>query len=189
MVFDNLSIQNVISTCDLKQSINIADFNKYEHLSSDLKLYNCGYIKNEFMQGRVTVFANGKMISAGTKSPEQAENELKIASRILQIHNLSNTIKIISQVRNIVARFNLGKKLPIEKLARTLPKSMYEPEQFPGLIFRMQRSCVALLFASGKGVLVGSKSIDELNTSFFELKQCLNNYYPEKLLLETRIPT
>lgn len=177
----NLSIQNIISTANLNQFIEIGTFNKYAHLSSNLKLYNCGYVKNELMQGRVTVFANGKMISAGTKSPDQAKKELKMASRILQTYNLSNPIKIIPQIRNIVARFNLENKLPIEQLARTLPKSMYEPEQFPGLIFRMQGSCVALLFASGKGVLVGCKSINELNTSFFELKQSLSNPITEKV--------
>ena len=47
---------------------------------------------------------------------------------------------------------------------------MYEPEQFPGLIYRIQHSCVALLFASGKGVIVGAKSIEETNSAFFEIK-------------------
>jgi transcription initiation factor TFIID TATA-box-binding protein len=182
-IFGNLSIQNIIVTANLQQTIDISSFNKYEHLSSDLRLYNCGYVKNKFMIGRVSVFANGKMISAGTKSSEQAQKELKMASRILQVNNLSNPIKIISQVRNIVARFNLEKSLPIEQLARILPKSMYEPEQFPGLIYRMQGSCVALLFASGKGILVGCKSLNELHTSFFELKQSLSFHSKEKSLV------
>ena len=64
----------------------------------------------------------------------------------------------------------MKKKLPIEKLARTLPKSMYEPEQFPGLIYRIQGICVTLIFASGKGVIAGAKSIEETNATFFDVK-------------------
>jgi len=164
-----IKIQNTVVTADLKQKIDISSFNEYEHLSSNLELYRCGYVKDKIMVGRVTVFGNGKLISVGTKSPEQAEKELKKALKILKKYKLAKSTKITLQVRNIVARFDLKRKLPIESLARTLPKSMYEPEQFPGLIYRIQDSCVALLFASGKGVIVGAKSIEEINYAYFEV--------------------
>ena len=73
-------------------------------------------------------------------------------------------------MRNIVSRFDMNKKLPMETLAGTLPRSMYEPEQFPGLIYRIQGSCVALLFASGKGVIAGAKTVEETNSAFFETR-------------------
>jgi len=168
-----IKIQNTVCTADLKQEIDIASFNEYEYLSSNLELYACGYVKDKTMVGRVTVFRNGKLISVGTKSPEKAGKELRKASRILQKYGLSKSAKIIPNVRNIVARFDLKRKLPIEKLARILPKSMYEPEQFPGLIYRIQDSLVALLFASGKGVIVGAKSIEEINSALFEVKSRL----------------
>ena len=167
---DEIKIQNTVSTADLKQEINLTDFNKYEHLSANLELYRCGYVKDNTMTGRVTVFRTGKLISVGTKSPEQAKKELKKACKLLQKYKLAKPVRITSQTRNIVSRFDLKKKLPIEKLARTLPKSMYEPEQFPGLIYRIQDSCVALLFASGKGVIAGAKSIEETNSAFFEVE-------------------
>ncbi len=46
---------------------------------------------------------------------------------------------------------------------------MYEPEQFPGLIYRIQDSCVEILFASGKGVIAGAKSIEEINSAYYEV--------------------
>ena len=122
------------------------------------------------MTGRVTVFKNGKMISVGTRSPAQAKMELRKACKILEQHKLSRPVRIISQVRNIVSKFDLKRTLPIENLARTLPRCIYEPDQFPGLIYRIQGSCVALIFASGKGVIVGAKSINETNSAFFEVK-------------------
>ena len=121
------------------------------------------------MIGRVTVFKSGKLISVGTKSPEDSKLELKKALKILRKYKLAKQVKIMPQVRNIVGRYDLKRKLPIEKLARSLPKSLYEPEQFAGLIYRMQDSCVALLFASGKGVIVGAKTIEEVNVAFYEV--------------------
>ncbi len=165
-----IKIQNTVCTADLEQEINISSFNKYKHLSSNLELYRCGYVKDDSMTGRVTVFRTGKLISVGTKSPDQAKKELKKACKILQKYKIAKPAKITSQVRNIVSGFNVNKKLPIETLARTLPKSIYEPEQFPGLIYRIQDSCVALLFASGKGVIAGAKSIEETNSAFFDVE-------------------
>jgi len=165
----DIKIQNVVTTADLKQEIDIASFNEYEHLSSNLDLYACGYVKDDSMIGRVTVFKSGKLISVGTKSPENSKLELKKALKILRKYKLAKQVKIMPQVRNIVGRYDLKRKLAIEKLARSLPKSLYEPEMFPGLIYRIQDSCVALLFASGKGVIVGAKTIEEINVAFYEV--------------------
>ena len=168
-----IKVHNTVCTSDLKQRIDIASFNEYEFLSSNLNLYRCGYVKDNSMVGKTTVFASGKLISVGTKSPEQAYDELKKTRKILQKYNLVKPAKMVPKVQNIVASFDLGQKLPIEKLARKLPRSMYEPEQFPGLIFRIPHGCVVLLFSSGKGVLVGAKTIEDLNSSLFELKRFL----------------
>jgi transcription initiation factor TFIID TATA-box-binding protein len=165
-----VKIQNTVTTADLKQEIDISSFNEYEFLSSNLKLYQCGYVKDNFMIGKVTVFKSGKLISIGTKSPEKSKQELKKAIKILQKYKLIKTVRITPQVRNIVGRFDLKRNLAIETLARTLAKSFYEPEQFPGLIYRLQGSCTVLLFASGKGIIVGTKSIEEINQVFFEIK-------------------
>jgi len=164
-----IKITNVVCTADLKQIIDIASFNKYKFLSTNLELYKCGYVKDEKMVGRVSVFASGKLISVGTKSPNQASNELKKACRILKNYKLSKSIKIFPKVRNIVGNVDLNKKINLERLVKIIKKSMYEPEQFPGVICKIKGSITALIFASGKIIIVGPKSIEELNSGFFEL--------------------
>jgi len=166
-----ISISNVVCTADLKQAVDIGSFNEYQHLSSDLDIYRCGYVKDKTMTGRVTVFASGKLISVGTKNLKQANQELIKASKILKKFKLINSFEIIPKIRNIVATTKLENSPILEKLAKTLPRCIYEPDQFPGLIFRIEGSRVALIFASGKVVLVGSKSIEELNSDYFELNQ------------------
>ncbi len=66
-------------------------------------------------------------------------------------------------IQNIVASANLGGKIDLEEAARQLPKSMYEPEQFPGIIHRMaDPKTVILLFSSGKLVCTGAKRVAEV---------------------------
>ena len=50
-----IKIQNTVCTADLKQEIDIASFNEYEYLSSNLELYACGYVKDKTMVGRENV--------------------------------------------------------------------------------------------------------------------------------------
>ena len=62
------------------------------------------------------------------------------------------------KIQNIVASASLGGMIDLEKAAFTLERTMYEPEQFPGLIYRMaEPKVVILLFASGKLVCTGAK--------------------------------
>jgi len=62
-------------------------------------------------------------------------------------------------IQNIVASASLGGRIHIEDAARQLTKSMYEPEQFPGLIHRIaDPKTIILLFASGKLVCTGAKT-------------------------------
>jgi len=83
-------------------------------------------------------------------------------------------------IQNIVASINLGGKIHLEKAARTLPRSMYEPEQFPGLIHRMlDPKTVILLFASGKLVCTGGKNEKDV----FRSVNNLHNMLEEKGLM------
>lgn len=65
-------------------------------------------------------------------------------------------IKIV----NIVATANLGRPIPLVRLAEALPNTEYNPEQFPGLVMRIKEpKTSALIFSSGKIVCTGAKSM------------------------------
>ena len=62
-------------------------------------------------------------------------------------------------IQNIVASVDLGGRIHLQQATRTLPRSMYDPEQFPGVILRMlDPKTVILIFASGKMVCSGGKT-------------------------------
>ncbi|RLI34275.1 TATA box-binding protein, partial [Candidatus Bathyarchaeota archaeon] len=78
------------------------------------------------------------------------------------------------KIQNIVASANLGGMIDLEKAAYTLGRTMYEPEQFPGLIYRMDDpKVVILLFASGKLVCTGAKKESEVYEAVKKLHERL----------------
>ncbi len=81
------------------------------------------------------------------------------------------------RIENIVATVNLGIDLDLDKLAERLPAAEYNPEQFPGLILRLQRPKIsALIFRTGKMVCTGAKSENELKRAVKELVRLLNEH-------------
>lgn len=70
------------------------------------------------------------------------------------------------KIENVVASTSLGKELDLKAIALALGGSEYEPEQFPGLIYRIKEPKTAiLLFRSGKVVCTGAKSLENVKTA------------------------
>jgi transcription initiation factor TFIID TATA-box-binding protein len=69
-------------------------------------------------------------------------------------------------IQNIVASANVGTELDLNKLALTMGGTEYEPEKFPGLIYRLKDpKSATLLFRSGKLVCTGSRTLQQVKQS------------------------
>lgn len=105
------------------------------------------------------IFASGKMVCTGAKSEEMSETASRqYAHSIRKVGN--KEVKMTDfKIQNIVGSHDVGFSIKLEALRHAAPKMCtYEPECFPGLIFRMQDPKVVLLiFSSGKIVLTGAK--------------------------------
>jgi len=74
------------------------------------------------------------------------------------------------KIENVVASTSLGRELDLPAIAKTLEGAEYEPEQFPGLVFRMKSPKAAtLLFRSGKVVCTGAKSLEDVRLALDHL--------------------
>lgn len=104
------------------------------------------------------IFNSGKMVCTGAKSEKEARRAVKKVVKELKKGGIIIISKPEMKIQNIVASASLGGLIDLEKAAYDLGKTMYEPEQFPGLIYRMaEPKVVILLFASGKLVCTGAK--------------------------------
>jgi transcription initiation factor TFIID TATA-box-binding protein len=76
------------------------------------------------------------------------------------------------RIENVVASTSLGDELDLQSIALGLDGAEYEPEQFPGLIYRLKEPKTAiLLFRSGKVVCTGAKSMTEVENSIHTVAQ------------------
>ena len=102
------------------------------------------------------------MVCTGAKSAKMAKRAINKVVRELKKNGIIILNKPNITIQNVVASGNLRNNVVLETAADILENVMYEPEQFPGLIYRMQNPKVVLLiFASGKIVCTGTKS-DEM---------------------------
>jgi transcription initiation factor TFIID TATA-box-binding protein len=120
------------------------------------------------------IFGNGKMVCTGTKSEKDARRAVMKVTRELK----KGCIVIVGEpeisIQNVVASVQLGGMVDLEKAAYTLGHAMYEPEQFPGLIYHMDEpKVVFLLFASGKLVCAGAKKEPEAYAAVEKLQLLL----------------
>ncbi len=84
--------------------------------------------------------------------------------------------KATTQIQNIVASVNLHGRIDLERACYCLRRTVYEPEQFPGLIYRMDEpKVVILIFATGKLVCVGAKKEEDVFKSVDKLHQQLED--------------
>ena len=159
-----LKIQNVISTSDLHQHIDARKFNQYQWGKYDSEIYGgrCGYIKDEEMQGRVAVFLSGKMISTGANGVSFSIKQLQHVLDLLVSNKLAEWVELEYKVQNIVATLDLQKTLDLKEVISSLANYIYEPDNFPGIIYKHNGRISCLIFASGKVVIAGVKSEDQL---------------------------
>jgi len=162
----------VISTADLKQHVEIARLNGYDWGRFDIvDNYNgrVGYVKDKSMQGRTTVFLSGKLISTGARSLKKSKEQLyKTKTLLLQAGFIKN-VRLQPQIRNIVVTFDIKRSIDFHNIVNK-KTVIYEPEQFPGLIYKSYVGPTCLIFSTGKIVIVGSKSEEQIEETIEDLK-------------------
>jgi transcription initiation factor TFIID TATA-box-binding protein len=154
-----IDIQNVVSSATLNQKVD---------LNAVVKSYPTVEYRPDRFPGLVfrlkrpktatLIFSSGKMICTGAKSGMESPRAIMKVAKELKKGGIIIISKPDSKVVNIVASASLGGQVDLEKTVTTLGKAMYEPEQFPGLIYKMDEpKVVILIFASGNLVCTGAK--------------------------------
>jgi len=171
-------IVNVVATASMNQSLDLHGLNKYGELFYDSDVYGgrVAYFKSKDMQGKVSIFSSGKMISIGTKSEKQAYHELKYAAKFLVEKGCATHNNLDFKTRNLVVTADFGNSVNLEKLSQ-VRIVIYEPEQFPAALVRFAKPYRAsiLVFASGKTVITGLTNQQQIEPTIGKLRQMLES--------------
>jgi len=172
-----VKIENVVASATLNQRIDLkAVVKSYPGVEYRPEQFPGLVFRLKRPKTATLIFNSGKMVCTGAKSEKEARGAVMKVIRELKKSGIVIIGKPELKIQNIVASANLGGMIDLEKSAFTLGKTMYEPEQFPGLIFRMDDpKVVILLFASGKLVCTGAKKEEDVYTAVERLHKRLED--------------
>jgi transcription initiation factor TFIID TATA-box-binding protein len=170
-----VNIVNVVSSASVEQKMNLIEIaKKFPETEYNPEQFPGLVFRLTNPRTATLIFRTGKMVCTGAKSKELSIAAVNEVVQKLRKSKIKIKKDALISVQNIVSSINLGGKVHLEKAARTLPRSLYEPEQFPGLIHRMlDPKTVILIFASGKLVCVGAKKETEIYRSVHNLHALL----------------
>lgn len=171
-------LQNIVSTVNLKCKLDLK--------SIAMQARNAEYNPKRFAavimrirEPRTTalIFSSGKMVCTGAKSEEQCRLASRKYARIIQKLGF-NTQFCDFKIQNIVGSCDVGFPVRLETIAFVHGTfSTYEPELFPGLVYRMVNPrIVILIFVSGKVVLTGAKVREEIYLAFRNIYPIIKKY-------------
>ncbi len=120
------------------------------------------------------IFSSGKVVCTGARSMEKVHESIERIIESLKKIGIKITITPKINIQNIVASGNIGMDLNLNMLAMKLDNTEYEPEQFPGLVYKlMEAKATFLLFSNGKVVCTGTKSEQEVHAALDKLVETL----------------
>jgi transcription initiation factor TFIID TATA-box-binding protein len=176
---DSLKIENIVA------SAKVSDFLDLPTLASKIK--DAEYNKKRFpgvvlrMQDpkiAALVFGSGKVVLTGAKSIDSLSRGLEILGNQLRALDISIPDSLTYKIQNIVTSADLGAPINLNKIAVGFNLEMieYEPEQFPGLVYRLEEpKVVVLLFGSGKLIITGGKQPDDARKAVQKILSDLKN--------------
>ncbi len=166
----SLKVENVVA------SIRLASYIELETLTSQLSdveeksNFPGLVIKIKKPKATILLFRSGKVVITGTKSVKSLSSIItKVRNRLMDLGiELDAEPKI--KVENIVSSGSFGKQINLDLISLTLDRTIYEPEVFPGLIYKVEEPKVCfLIFSSGNIICTGAKNNKDIITAVKDL--------------------
>ncbi len=176
-------LQNVVATFNIGlDRINLRNL-ALERPFIEYNPYKFAAATMRILSPRTTAlaFASGNMVCTGAKTEALSRLASRKYVRLLQKHNVPVSFRDF-KIQNIVAASNVGRTIKLNELAEMYgPYVSYEPDLFPGLVFRTTSpKLVFLIFRSGKVVITGAKKREQIDETFDKLYQNVIRHFFDK---------
>lgn len=171
----DVKIQNVVAFTSLGKPIPLNKLmEKVENTEYNPKQFPGLVYRITNPRAAALIFSQGKIVCTGTKSFKDVRIAMhKIVNKIRSI-GIPMPRKFKIKVENVVASTKIKAKLNLDEIAFSLENSEYEPEQFPGLVYRISEPRVAfLLFSSGRIICTGARNVKFIQIALCKFKEKL----------------
>ncbi|XP_063295519.1 TATA box-binding protein-like 2 [Pelobates fuscus] len=171
-------LQNIVSTVNLSCKLDLKKIALHaRNAEYNPKRFAAVIMRIREPRTTALIFSSGKMVCTGAKSEEQSRLAARKYARIVQ--KLGFPARFLDfKIQNMVGSCDVKFPIRLEGLVLTHQQfSSYEPELFPGLIYRMVKPRIVLLiFVSGKVVLTGAKERSEIYEAFENIYPILKSF-------------
>ncbi|NLM28961.1 MAG: TATA-box-binding protein [Methanomicrobiales archaeon] len=175
--YESLKIENIVASGVIADSIDLEIIsNKIKNCELNSKRFPGAVYRIEKPKIASLIFSSGKVVLTGIRRKEDLPVGLDIIMDSLRSVGVETYDVPQVAITNIVCSYDLGRYINLNKVVITLnlENIEYEPEQFPGLVYRIEDpKIVALLFSSGKIILTGGKNIVDIKRGLDFLEQRL----------------
>ncbi|KAM7224015.1 putative RNA polymerase [Rhypophila decipiens] len=182
------TLQNIVATVNLDCRLDLKTIALHaRNAEYNPKRFAAVIMRIREPKTTALIFASGKMVVTGAKSEDDSKLASRKYARIIQ--KLGFNAKFTDfKIQNIVGSCDIKFPIRLEGLASKHHNfSSYEPELFPGLIYRMIKpKIVLLIFVSGKIVLTGAKVREEIYQAFEMIYPVLQGSFTSFTLCFTR---
>ncbi len=172
-----IKVQNIVAFTTLGKPIPLETMlNKVEDTEWQPEQFPGLVYKITDPRASALIFSQGKIVCTGTKSEKDLQAAMrKIVDRIRRA-GIPMPRKFTTKIENIVAstKIKADPDLDLDEIAVSLENSEYEPEQFPGLVYRIKEPRVAfLLFTSGRVICAGAQNEEAIHRALQKFKESL----------------
>jgi len=159
-----IKVENIVASATLNVEVPLKKLvSKLEGMEYEPEQFPGLVYRMDKPKAAALVFGSGKIVCTGARNIEDVHTVFKKVISVINSVGTKVPKNFKIQVENIVASAKLDGKLNLDTIAFGLVESEYEPEQFPGLVYRMKEPKVAfLLFGSGKVVCTGGRSVKDV---------------------------
>lgn len=169
----SLRIENIVTSAKISESLDLPQIaSSIKDAEYNKKRFPGVVIRMQNPKIAALVFGSGKVVLTGAKSVESLTKGLEILGGLLRDLNIEIASELTYKIQNIVTSADLGSGINLNKIAVgfNLERIEYEPEQFPGLVYRLEvPKVVVLLFGSGKLIITGGKEPDDAKKAVLKI--------------------
>ena len=134
----DIRISNVVASASLDQSFDLlAIYKVFKNVEYRPKEFPGLVFRLKSPKSTTLIFRSGKMVCTGSTSAKMARRAVHKVVRELRKNGIVVLGKPKIEIQNMVASANLHGSIDLEIAADVLDNVMYEPEQFPAMIYRM----------------------------------------------------
>ncbi len=169
----NLKVQNIVATTSLGKPVSLTKLARTQtNTEYNPEQFPGLVLRVQKPKSAVLVFSSGNLVCTGTKSVAQVKEVIDAVIKQIAKIGVRITERPKITVQNIVASGSINLNLNLNLLALQLENTEYEPEQFPGLVYKLNEpTATFLLFSNGKLVCTGTKNKEQLDESMVKLNK------------------